>query len=105
MDTPLWQNSYIIFVVSLVLLLVIFNIFQIGVTYHRDATGKLKKQFSWAYPLAISIVIWAVWHFWLYPSGDGIIKGGNGSIGDLVGLDNGTVNKSGAQKLNLDLMW
>lgn len=71
MYTSIYQNSYIVLVISFILLSVICYIFQFGYTT-EIINGKVKKKFSWKYPLAISLIIWVFWHFYLYPSTENI---------------------------------
>lgn len=66
MYTSIYQNSYIIAIISFIVLCLIFYFFEIGyVTTMVD--GKIVKKFSWKYPLAISLIIWLVWYFCLFP--------------------------------------
>lgn len=66
MYTHFYQNSIIIFIISLILLSLIFYIFKIGYTI-KIVDGKIIKSFSIIYPLAISLIVWVIWHFVLYP--------------------------------------
>lgn len=67
MYTHIYQNSYVVLIVSFILLCVIFYIFEIGYTTNILPTGRVVKKFSWKYPLAISLIIWIFWYFYLYP--------------------------------------
>ena len=62
----LLKNSFIVLLISFVLLCLIFYLFKIGYT-KQFINGKIVKKFSWKYPLAISLIIWLIWHFYLYP--------------------------------------
>lgn len=66
MYTSIFQNSYVIFIISFIALSAIFYLFEIGYTTTIE-NGKVIKKFSWRYPLAISLVIWLLWHFYLFP--------------------------------------
>lgn len=66
MYTKIYQNSYIILIITFILLSVLFYLFEIGFTTEIK-NGKVVKKFSWKYPLAISLIVWVVWHFFLYP--------------------------------------
>jgi len=67
MYTSIYQNSYIILLITFVMLSVICYLLQIGYTTEiKD--GKIIKKFSWKYPLAISLIVWIIWHFLLFPS-------------------------------------
>ncbi|AVL94790.1 hypothetical protein ma404 [Moumouvirus australiensis] len=67
--TSIYQNSYVILVITFIVLCIIFYIFKIG--YNTELKdGKVIKTFSWKYPLAISLIVWLIWHFYLYPPGD-----------------------------------
>lgn len=66
MYTSIFQNSYVIFAISFIVLTAIFYIFEIGFTTKLE-NGKIVKKFSWTYPLVLSLIIWLFWHFYLYP--------------------------------------
>ena len=68
MHTHIYQNSFVILIIAFILLCVIFYIFQIGYNTEILPNGKINKKFSWKYPLAISLIIWVFWHFYLFPS-------------------------------------
>jgi len=79
MDIDIFKNSYVIFVISFIVLCVIVYLFGIGqqMTIETvDDNGKQKavldEKFNWKYPLAISLLIWAFWHYYLYPVDDDI---------------------------------
>lgn len=60
------KNSYVIFVLSFIILCIIF--YLLGIGYGKEIkNGKVVKKFSWKYPLAIALLIWVFWHFYLYP--------------------------------------
>lgn len=69
MYTHIYQNSYVVAVICFILLCAIFYFLQIGYST-STVNGKVVKKFSWKYPLAISLVIWVIWHFYLYPPAD-----------------------------------
>ena len=62
----IYQNSYIVAIITFVILCVIFYFLQIGYS-NKIANGKVIKKFSWKYPLAITLMVWLIWHFYLYP--------------------------------------
>lgn len=66
MYTHIYQNSYIVAIITFILLSVFCYFFEIGysINYEDD---KVVKKFSWKYPLAITLIIWVVWHFILFP--------------------------------------
>ena len=66
MYTKIYQNSYIVFAISFIAISAIFYLLEIGYT-SKIENGKVVKKFSWKYPLAISLIIWIFWHFYLYP--------------------------------------
>lgn len=66
MHTSIYQNSYIIALITFIILAAIFYIFQIGTTIIVN-NGKIEKKFNWKYPMAISLIVWLFWHFSLYP--------------------------------------
>lgn len=67
MPTSIYQNSYIVFAITFVILCAICYIFEIGFNTSTQ-NGKVIKSFSWKYPLAISLIVWLFWHFYLFPS-------------------------------------
>lgn len=76
MYTKIYQNSYVIFIFTFIILCIIFYVLEIGYVTHITPNGKINKKFSWKYPLAISLIVWLIWHFYLYPppSNNGSIK-------------------------------
>lgn len=83
MYTQIFQNSYVVMIITFVLLSIIFYLFQIGYSTSIEYTGepqclekgtcqetRIVKKFSWKYPLAIALIVWLVWHFYLYPPAD-----------------------------------
>lgn len=75
----IFKNSYVIFVISFIILSVIVYLFGIGQQVELGTTikdGKNKvtvdEKFNWKYPLGISLLIWAFWHFYLYPVDDNL---------------------------------
>ncbi|XWV26308.1 hypothetical protein QJ857_gp0766 [Tupanvirus soda lake] len=67
MYTRIYQNSYIVLIITFILLCVIFYLFEIGYNTEISPEGKVIKTFSWKYPLAISLIVWVFWHFYLFP--------------------------------------
>lgn len=61
------KNSYVVFILSFMILSVIVYMFGIGQKVELDEDGNEVSRFNWKYPLAFSMVIWAFWHFYLYP--------------------------------------
>ena len=53
-------------IITFILLSAIFYIFGIGYTTDLQ-NGKIIRKFSWKYPLAITLIVWLFWHFYLYP--------------------------------------
>lgn len=66
MYTNIYQNSYVILVIAFIIISAICYIFEIGYNT-KISDNKIIKSFSWKYPLAISLIIWVFWHFYLYP--------------------------------------
>jgi hypothetical protein len=105
MYTSIYQNSYVILVITFIAFSLICYIFRIGYnTEIRD--NKVVKKFSWKYPLAISLVVWVFWHFYLYPPAENIIQSSRSanysretSSTEKIPLQ--TPNKLTAQKINM----
>lgn len=72
MYTKLYQNSYIVLIITFILLCAIFYLFEIGYQIQVSPEGKVIKKFSWKYPLAISLIVWVFWHFYLFPPNENI---------------------------------
>lgn len=70
----------------------VFYLFKIGSTAEiKD--GKIVQKFNWKYPLAISLLLWLIWHFILYPP-YGLQK--------KSGFEDSTKNKDlGTQKIDI----
>lgn len=66
MYTSIFQNSYVVLILSFIGLSVLFYFLEIGYNIELQ-NGKVVKKFSWKYPLSISLIVWVVWHFFLYP--------------------------------------
>lgn len=66
MDKRIFKNSYVIFIISFIIFSIIFYLFNIGYT-DQIKDGVIVKRFSWKYPLAISLIIWLIWYFYLFP--------------------------------------
>ena len=68
MDSRIFRNSYVIMLITFILLCIGFYLFNLAPEYGIDVkTGKPVQKFSWKYPLAISLIVWIVWHFYMYP--------------------------------------
>ena len=68
----LLQNSYVILAISFVTLCIVFYVGEWGYDI-KVINGRPVKRFSWKYPLAISLIIWVVWHFYLYPPAEELV--------------------------------
>lgn len=66
MDVNIFKNSYIIFVLSLIILFLLFYFFNINPTV-ESKNGKVIRKTNWRQPLAISLLIWVLWHFCFFP--------------------------------------
>lgn len=66
MDPRIFKNSYIVAFLTFIILCIIFYIFGIGYQTKVE-DGKVVKKFSWRYPLALALVVWVIWYFWIYP--------------------------------------
>ena len=59
----------------------------------------LDEKFNWKYPLAIAMLIWAFWHFYLYPVDDEIDL--SNAAPKQVGGNNMQQRYESIQKINL----
>lgn len=82
MDTKIFRNSYVIFVISFIVFYLIFYLTGYGYTVDM-VEGRPVRRTSWKYPLGLSLIMWVFWHYYLYPVNDDIeldlfkMKGGN----------------------------
>ena len=80
MDSKIFRNSYVIFVLAFIILYIFFYLTGIGQSV-EIVDGKPVKKTSWKYPLGLSLIIWVFWHYYLYPVNDDIdlfkMTGGN----------------------------
>lgn len=65
----LYKNSYLVAILTFIILLIIFYAFSIGTTFYVE-NEKIKRRYNWQYPLAIALIVWVVWHFLLFPQKD-----------------------------------
>lgn len=70
-EMDLLKNSYVILTISFVTLCIVFYLGEWGYSV-TVVDGRPIKRFSWKYPLAISLIIWVVWHFYVHPPADEI---------------------------------
>lgn len=68
MYNHIYQNSYVVAIIVFILLCVVFYLFEIGYSTRLTENGEIEKTFSWSYPLAITLIVWVIWHFVLFPT-------------------------------------
>lgn len=106
MYTHIYQNSYIVAIITFIVLCVIFYVFEIG-SNTSISNGQVVKSFSWKYPLAITLIVWLIWHFWLYPPKDNSSNSKStskkmvGGFGSKTALGN-NAPKPTIQRINMD---
>jgi len=61
-DYRIFENSYLVAIITFLILTIFFYIFGIG--FNK------KKEFTYRYQIVISLLVWLVWKFYLYPSSD-----------------------------------
>ena len=66
-DYRIFENSYFVALITFIALTVFFYIFDIGFTT-QVINGKKEKVYTYRYQIAIALVVWLIWQFWLYPS-------------------------------------
>lgn len=69
MDSKIFRNSYVVFIISFVLFYTLFYLLGIGLITEYENDKPVVKM-GWRYPLALSIFVWIIWHFYVYPSED-----------------------------------
>lgn len=67
MSSKIYQNSYIVAIITFILLCIIFFLFEIGYSAKINEKGEIEKKFSWKYPLAISLLVWLIWYYVIFP--------------------------------------
>jgi len=74
MSAQIFKNSYIVFLISFISLCIVVYMFGIGqvktIEIDDEKKPKIVDKFNWKYPLAISLMIWAFWHYYMYPPQD-----------------------------------
>lgn len=60
------KNPYVVFVITFIVLYLVFYFLGIG-TYVQVEDGKKVVKTGWKYPLALALMAWAVFNFYLYP--------------------------------------
>lgn len=99
MYTSIFQNSYIVAIFVFIILCLVFYFLEIGFSTTIE-NGEVVKKFSWKYPLAISLIVWLVWYFVLYPPKD--TKIAPSSFGSALSASLSPTNVAAAtQKINL----
>lgn len=63
----IYQNSYIVSAIVLVILLAIFYLFEIGSKTTITEDGQLKVRFNWQLPVAITLIFWVMWNYVIFP--------------------------------------
>ena len=63
----LYQNSFVAAIFAFLLLLGIFFVFDICPSVTIGTDGKINHTVNWKYPLAISIFVFVIWYFIIYP--------------------------------------
>lgn len=67
MDMKIFRNSYVVFILTFIILYALFYLFGIGYrTEIIDDRPVIKL--SWRYPLGLALIVWVFWHFYLYPT-------------------------------------
>ena len=66
-DYRIFENSYFVALITFILLTVFFYIFDIGFTT-QVINEKPEKVFTYRYQIAIALVVWLIWQFFLYPN-------------------------------------
>lgn len=96
MYNSVYQNSYVVAIIIFIILYIVFYLFQISCTTDI-VDGKLVKKFNWKYPVAISLMIWLLWHFLLFPPIKNVSKSNSIDISELKNI--GKYNKIMDQKI------
>ena len=74
MDSKIFKNSYVVFILTFIVLYILFYLLGIGyvteVEYDKSYQPHLVLKPSWKYPLALALIVWVFWHFYMYPAAD-----------------------------------
>ena len=87
MDMRIFKNSYIVSIMMFIIFYVVFYFAGIGFA-KVNVNGKIIQKYSWKYPLACALVIWLIWHYYLYPVPDDVIVKSVESISSKATLTN-----------------
>ncbi len=98
MSDKIFKNPYIVAVFAFVILYVLFYLFGIGSTT-QIIDGKSKKTRSWKYPLALSLLIWLLWKFVLFPASEVIVNI------PIIPLTGGKSSLNEMNSMNMDYLW
>jgi len=61
------KNSFVMAIIVFVASYFFFYLFGIG--YETQIiNGRMVRRMSWKYPLALSLLVWMIWYFYLYPA-------------------------------------
>jgi uncharacterized membrane protein (DUF485 family) len=66
MYTCIFKNSYVASIITFIILYILFYMFEIGYTTDMK-DGRVVKRAGWKYPLAITLIVWVIIHFYVYP--------------------------------------
>lgn len=91
MYTHFYQNSYIIFGITFIVLCILSYFYN-----KQNKNVAASTSFDWKSPLAISLFVWVIWHFFLYPS-----KKNNSITADVPTVNES--NYSSTSKNNMDI--
>lgn len=81
MDSRILKNSYIVAILVFIILCIIFYVFDIG-SKTVVIDNKNVKKFSWKYPLALALIVWLIWYFYLFPPSNKITTNMNKQLSD-----------------------
>jgi hypothetical protein len=99
MYLDLIKNSYVAAIVAFVIAWVMLYLIDIG-TDIKISNGKKTKVMGWKYPLAIALIVWLIWYFFLFPQKESNIISNSNLIPEL--MTSRTPNGSIRQQIMMD---
>lgn len=71
MDTKIFENAYVAMILAFIVSIIIFYPMGIGFVEELDIDGKKRKVFKYNYSIALALIVWLMWTYYLYPPSGG----------------------------------
>lgn len=67
MAKHIYENSFVILVISFIILCILFYVFDVRTKYKINEKGEITRTLNWKDPLVLSLAIFVLWYFVIYP--------------------------------------